>query len=1092
MRNYLISILVGCTLLFIACQEDTSSNLFETLSPAQTGITFTNTLQENDTFNIIQYLYFYNGGGVAIGDINRDSLPDIFFTANQQPNKLYLNKGDFQFEDISTMANIGGIGNWSTGVNMVDINADGWLDIYVCQVGGYKDFKGSNQLYINQQDGTFKEEAAEYGLAHEGFSSQSAFLDYDLDGDLDMYLLCHSVHSTATYQDTSKARQRDQRAGDKLYRNDNGRFVEVTEQAGIYSGIAGYGLAVGVSDLNLDGCPDIYISNDFHENDFCYINNCDGTFSEQITKLFGHTSQFSMGSDLADINNDGLLDIMTVDMKPEEEVIYKSSAGIDPYDIYQFKLSYGYHYQFPRNSLQLNRGNGFSDVAYLADLAATDWSWSPLVADFDNDGWKDMHITNGIVRRPNDLDYLKFIANKKIQEQASDLELAAQMPDGKVANYFFKNNGDWTFSKVSENWGITQPSFSNGAAYADLDRDGDLDLVVNNIDEPAFVFKNQSNQLSSGNYLTIHLKGRDSNPFAIGAKVTLFTNTGNQYQELNPVRGWQSSVDYPLHFGLGAVEKVDSVKIIWPSGQFINVEDVAINQTLYIKENDTYSRPMASPSDGNTSSDGEAIGRGTPLFDTPKILDFQHQENRFSDVDRERLIPYLLSTQGPTVAVADINGDELQDFFIGGASQQSGSLFIQDATGSFTNIPFPKEGQQEEVASLFFDADQDGDQDLYVGSGGNEFYRQDKRLVDRLYLNDGKGNFEKSSTDLPLFYNQTSCVRAIDMDKDGDIDLFIGSRSIPVRYGMPPDSYVLLNDGAGNFKIGQTFKELGMVTDAVWTDIDADNDPDLVVVGEWMSPTIFKNNNGSLTRNSQPATRNSSGWWQSIAAADFDQDGDEDWIIGNWGLNTNLRPTEEEPLYLYLKDFDKNLSIDPILSYFRQGQEYPFAHLDDLGKQLVFLKRQYRQYDQFSNATFQEVFPSAQLKGAARLKVQTLASVYVENVGHGQFKARPLAIPAQLSSVHSILIKDFDKDEQLDVLMGGNFHEVQPAIGKLDASYGTFLKGDGMGNFEVIDNKECGLWLEGQIRDMKLIQIGKEPYVLVGRNNQSVQWLRLL
>ncbi len=1079
---------------------------FRLLGHEVTGLDFSNELTEDDSFNIIRYLYYYNGGGVAVGDVNNDGWPDLYVSANRMPNKLFLNKGmgetgHVQFQDVTDIAGVAGSGNWSTGVNVADVNGDGWLDIYLCTVGGYKSFRGKNQLFINQgcdQDTahdvpcavTFREMAGAYGLDHEGFSTQSAFFDYDRDGDLDMYLLNHSVHSSESYRDTSTTRMRDPRAGDKLFENrlneveQNSKFVDVSEKAGIIGGVAGYGLGIAISDLDQNGYPDIYVANDFHENDFVYLNTGHGSFTESGTRSIERTSYFSMGADIADLNNDALPDIMTLDMRPDDEILYKRAQGPDSYDIYRFKRSFGYHDQLPWNTLQINRGAGleqvpvFGEIAQILGVAATDWSWSVLMADFDLDGWKDIHITNGIVRRPNDLDYLKYIADAEIQDQASDLQLASKMPSGKVSNVIFRNRPGQAFDDVTASWGLSRPSLSNGAAYADFDLDGDLDLVVNNINQQLFYYENQASGHDSLNYLSVSFDGPAGNPFGVGVTAVLYHDDRRQWQELFPVRGWQSSCGYYLHFGLGRSSTVDSLEVRWPNGKIQRMLNVHANQHLKIN----FAEASDPPSHRSLQLKSGFKRHG-------KLLPFTHEENAFFDNNREPLIPYLLSTQGPRVAVSDINGDGLEDCFIGGATGQSGALLIQDSAGHFrrSSDDFAADSLSEDVGLAFFDADGDGDADLYIGSAGNQYYHQDIHLRDRLYVNDGLGKFTKSEDALPPFYGQTSCVQVADVDRDGDLDLFVGTRCIAVNYGKRADSYLLLNNG-GHFSPAPAsyidLRRLGMVADAQWSDIDGDLDPDLLVIGDWMEPTLFENAGDRFIKRklfTQPAF----GWWNTCEVADLDGDGDEDFVLGNFGLNSILRPSVTEPIQLYRSDFDGNLSSDPILSHFKQGKEYPLAGLDMLASQLVYLKKEHSSYGQFAERTLSEIFPSAKLRQAERHEVNNFRSLIAVNNGDGLFDVQELPQEAQVAPVFAIQVHDFDGDNHLDILLAGNLYETQPLIGRMDASTGTLLLGNDGGSFASTDPTSLGLSLRGQIRDLQMIKYKDTTALLVARNKDT-------
>ncbi len=1069
-------------LLFMASCNEQEKLLFTRLASTKTKVYFSNDLKESEDLNIVQYLYAHNGGGVAIGDINNDDLPDIYFTANQLPNKLYLNKGNFVFEDISETAGVTGTSgpnSWSTGVTMADVNGDGHLDIYLSVVGDYKQLQGHNQLFINNADLTFTEASQDFGLDVVGFCQQAYFFDYDLDGDLDLYQLRHAVHKPEVYTKASNRKIRDSLSGDLLLKNENNKFIDVSEISGIYHGSAGYGLAAGVADLDNNGCPDMYVSNDFHENDFVYFNNCDGTFSERGTESMGHTSRFSMGNDIADLNNDGLLDIFTADMKPFDETIRKKSAGEAPSDIYDFRLGFGYQDQYTRNMLQLNRGQlfgkgvQFSETGQQVDIQATDWSWAPLIVDLDNDGWKDLFITNGIRHRPNDLDYINFAYNE-YAKSLSSLELTDKMPDGAVHNFAYKNNGGLEFDDVSGKWGLDQKGYSMGSSYADLDNDGDLDLVVNNLNGEATIYRNNTQELFSNNYLRVKLIGPDKNRLGIGTKVRVVTANIDQTLEVNPTRGWLSSIDFPLHFGLGKNDRITSVHITWPDGKAQVLNDVPINTTLTLN----YEKSLKIPDDQNEAN---------KIFSKIELrnIDFVHHENEYNDFQSGRLLLRKLSTEGPKITLGDVNSDGLNDFYIGGAALQSGALYIQTSkgAGSFKKLEtrsFLLDSGFEDTDAVFFDMDSDGDQDLYVVSGGGEPGLGTK-LADRIYLNDGNGNFDYFKTETKVLSNGSTVV-AKDFDGDGRIDIFVGARSVVGRYGISPRSTILWNHGKGKLLPDNrvdAFLDLGMVTDAIFLD----DSKELFIVGEWMPITIigFKGRDLSLQQ-----IANSSGWWNTIHAEDMDGDGDQDLMVGNQGTNSGFKPTFESPLGLYVKDFDGNGSIDPIFTYWKHGKEWTYQDLDELKGQMVSIRKQFRNYGDFATKTSDQVITSSMRKDMVYRKAEILESVYIENHGNGQFAMEPLPEVTQWSSIFGFETADFDGDNLIDIVTVGNFYAHPPSIGRADASYGNYLKGNGKGNFCPDEPINSGWAIQGEARDVKLVN-QKKGYqlLLVSRNNDA-------
>lgn len=1099
-----LSLLVLCTLMACGGKPDT---LFESMSPASTGVNFKNILRETDDFHVLKYGYFYNGGGVAVGDVNNDGLADIYFTGNLVGSRLYLNKGNWKFEEVAEKAGVFADGLWNTGVTMADVNGDGWLDMYVCRSAAAHPMRRENLLFINdgpqEEEGEvhFTEMGVLLGVADQGYGTQAAFFDYDRDGDLDLYVLNHSVQDYAGFSRLMPEDREKKNAfyGDKLYRNElipapdippGGGFSDVTQESGILTNVLGFGLGIAIADLNRDGWPDIYVSNDYNENDYFYLNQQDGTFQEQISGYFDHVSMFSMGSDIADINNDGLPDLMTLDMLPEDNYRLKMTSGPDHYDKYQRLVGAGFHHQTMRNMLQLNQGNGaFAEVGQLAGISNTDWSWSALFADFDLDGWEDLFVSNGYERDYTNMDFLTYAANEKIRldkmkKDEAVTTLLAEMPSIRVPNYLYKNNGDLSFTKMTDAWGLSEIHQSNGAAYGDLDGDGDLDLVVNNINEPASLYQNHAEKFSPHHYLRVQLKGAGKNAAGIGAEVCLFRGEKLNCQTLMPTRGFQSAVEPILTFGLGTDTLVDRIEIRWPDGGFQTLGRTQANQLLLIVQ------------DSSAQPAGPAPARPAIFSASKQQPDFAHSENDFSDFDREPLLPNLLSTQGPRLAQGDVNGDGREDLFVGGAKGQPGAVFLQTGDMNFTATGQPDlaaDAGAEDLGAALFDADGDGDLDLYVVSGGNEFAENDPALQDRLYLNNGRGTFTKATASLPEMLTSGSCVAPTDWDGDGDMDLFVGGRLVPGKYPQAPRSYFLKNDGRGNFSdatadIAPALERIGMVSSAVWTRLDEDELPDLVLVGEWMPITMWYSATGALRE-----VAGSSGWWNTLTVADMDRDGDMDFLLGNLGKNSQVKVSPEEPAHLYVCDFDKNGTDDPIMTYFLDGASYPMPSRDDLLKQLPYLKGKYTSYEDYANQTIGDVFDAAELAGASRLEAVQFSSIYLENTGQGQFSVHTLPIEAQVAPVYAIAIEDVNGDGHLDAVLAGNLSGTRVKFGRYDANHGVLLLGDGKGNFRAETQVASGFHLRGDVRDMAVLtQADGRQLWLFARNNQPLESYTLL
>jgi hypothetical protein len=1075
--------LILCVFLISCADAVVKKPQFELLNAATTGINFSNDLVSTDTFNVYRYRNFYNGGGVAIGDINNDGLQDVFLTSNLNENKLYLNKGSFTFEDISKKANIGGSKAWSTGVSMVDINADGYLDIYVCNSGDVAGDNKQNELFINNGDGTFTEKATEYGLADLGFSTHASFFDYDKDGDLDVYLLNNSYQAIGSFNLTKNERpKRDVLGGDKLFQNQGNHFVDVSEKAGIYGSIIGFGLGITVSDVNNDGWEDMYISNDFFERDYLYINQKDGSFKEQLTASLSSISGASMGADAADINNDGYNDIFVTEMLPKAYGRLKTVTTFEDWNKYQYNLKNDYYHQFTRNMLQVNNQNTtFSEVGRFSGVEASDWSWGALLFDMNNDGLKDLFIANGIYKDLTNQDYLKYVSNEAVlQSLVKDnkvdyKKLIDIIPSNKVRNHAYINKGNLEFDR--ENNGLNTESFSNGAAYGDLDNDGDLDLIVNNVNMPLFVYKNNLDTKES-NYLKVVLKGEGLNTNAIGAKIKLTTKTATYFLEQQPARGFQSSMDNRPNFGFKETDGL-TLTVNWPSGKRTQLQNIEANKTLTLFEKN-----------GLEVVKKEPIVPKKIFTKNSKAIQFVHKENNYIDFNVDRLLPFMRSAEGPKMAVADVNNDGLEDLFIGGSKNNAASLFTQNSTAfsKKETAIFNAQKAAEDAESVFFDADNDRDLDLYVCSGGVETSKYSANYLDKLYLNDGVGNFTVSDQKLPTAaqYHSSSSVVVADIDNDNDLDLFVGERTIPNGYGMPGSGFLLINDGTGKFteqsaNLAPEFKNLGMITDAVFIDINKNGYKDLVVVGDFMGVTVFENQQGKFKKNN--ALSKLKGWWNTIEKSDLDNDGDFDLILGNHGLNSRFKATPENPIKLYVNDFDKNGFLDPILSFTQKdGKEYPYALRHDLVSQLKYLSKKFPDYESFKSASIQDIFTQEQLQESGTLEANTLASLLLFNEGAFNFTIQKLPLEAQFSPIYAIATSDFDNDGDQDILLGGNLYGVKPEFGKYDASFGSYLENTGNRIFKFHQTGK-GLKVKGQIRDLKVFK----NKVFISKNNDSLE-----
>jgi hypothetical protein len=1063
--------------------------LFSLVPSERTHVNFNNQLTEGLNTNVLLYEYFYNGGGVAIADVNGDGWEDLYFSGNMTGNKLYLNKGNWQFEDVTDAAGAAGRpGPWKTGVCIADVNGDGRPDIYLSYSGKVSGDHRVKQLFIN--DGTdangtphFSEQAAKYGLADSAYTTQAYFFDYDRDGDLDLLLLNHNPKNLPMLNEVSTAailQRPNPLTGVRLLRNDKGHFVDVTEAAGISSSDLSYGLGAGIADLDGDGWPDVYISNDYAVPDYLYINQHNGHFANRLQERIGHTSQFSMGNAVADVNNDGRPDIFTLDMLPEDNRRQKLLFAPDNYEKFDLNLRSGFYYQYMRNMLQLNNGDGsFSEIGQLAGVSNTDWSWAPLWADYDNDGWKDLFVTNGYVRDYTNMDFIKFMGNYTSEKgrlhREDVLDLVNHMPSSNVTSYLFRNEGAAApgsgdrgglhFSSMGPRWGLHQPSNSSGAAWADLDHDGDLDLVVNNLNKEAFLYENRAVQSGKNHWLQVKLKGAGMNTAAIGAKLTLYDKGRIQYLEQQPAQGYQSCVSPILHFGLGTAATADSLRIVWPDGKEQVLRTVKGDQVLTAEEKDAVAagRPAIAikPVFQEIASPVKAV------FTPPAMNDFKRQPQLVS----------ALSYASPCMAAADVNGDGVDDLFVGGGPGGVGKLFLGRKDGTFTLAPAPDitaDSGRADADARFFDANGDGHPDLYVVSGGYHQYQLDDPLLqDRLYLGDGKGHFSRAADALPVMRVAKSCVRVTDVNGDGYPDVFVGGRVIPGNYPQPPASYLLINDGKGHFtdrtvELAPALRNIGMVTDAAWADLDGDGKKELILVGEWMPVKVFRVENGRLTDHTRDYfDKELSGWWNRLAVEDLDKDGKPELIIGNLGLNSQCRADESHPAELYYHDFDHNGTVDPILCTYIGDTSYPFLTRDELITQVSGMIQKFPDYKSYADAKLTDLFPAESVAQAGHLRAGCLKTVLLKRGADGRFHDRGLPLEAQYSPVFTITSLDYDGDGNKDLLLCGNITHSRLRFGKYDANYGVLLKGDGKGGFQYIEQPLSGFHLRGDVRSVE-------------------------